>query len=196
MPGDISPEPAPATAPPAPTGVSWRLRASIGAALLAVAVFGVLAYFSRWISDDGLIVVREVRQILAGNGPNYNPFQRDEVDTSALWTWLLAFAALIFRGDVAVDAVVLGIECAIAGLLFALAGCFRLHRSHGTTGLLVPAGVLVPVAVATFWDFASSGLETGLALLWLGLSWWLLTGITERSGTRRVVTAAAVIGLG
>ncbi|HEX3649863.1 MAG TPA: hypothetical protein VHV49_15665 [Pseudonocardiaceae bacterium] len=197
MPGDTSPEPTPVTAAAvAPPGRSWQIRAAVIGTLLAVAVFGILAYTSRWISDDGLIVVREVRQILSGNGPNYNPFQRDEVDTSALWTWLLAFAAMIFRGDVAVDAVVLGVEFTIAGLLFALAGCFRLHSVRGVTGLLVPAGVLVPVAVATFWDFASSGLETGLAMLWLGLSWWLLTGITERSGTARAVTAAVIIGLG
>lgn len=196
-PGDVSPEPAPQVPPQVVRpGVSWQFRATVGGALVAVAVFAILAYTSRWISDDGLIVVREVRQILAGRGPDYNPFQRDEVDTSALWTWVLAFAALLFRGDVAVDAVVLGIECTVAGLLLALGGCFRLHRLRGATGLLVPAGVLVPVAVATFWDFASSGLETGLAMLWLGLSWWLLTGITERAGTARMVTAAVVIGLG
>jgi arabinofuranosyltransferase len=195
-PGDTSPEPLPAAAPVVPARASWQSHTAIVAALAAVAVFGVLAYVNRWISDDGLIVVREVRQILAGNGPNYNPFQRDEVDTSALWTWVLALAALIFRGDVAVDAVVLGIECTIAGLLFALGGCFRLHRAHGATGLLLPAGVLVPVAVSTFWDFASSGLETGLAMLWLGLSWWLLTGIGERAGTARMVATAVIIGLG
>jgi len=171
-------------------------RTTVSAGLLVVLLFGFLAYQHRWISDDGMIVVREVRQILDGAGPNYNPFQRDEVDTSPLWTWLLAAFAFVRGGDVSVDAVALGLVLTMAGLMLALVGSFNLHRQRGATGVLLPVGALVPVAVGGFWDFASSGLETGLSICWLGLVWWLLVSVTEQAGRARLVTAAVMIGLG
>jgi arabinofuranosyltransferase len=186
----------PATTPEVAGRPVWHWWTTLGTGLVVVLVFAILAYRNRWISDDGLIVVREVRQILAGNGPNYNPFQRNEVDTSALWTWLLTGVAVLLRHDIATDAVVFGLECTIAGMLFGFAGSVRFQRGRGTEGLLVPAGLLIPVGVVAFWDFASSGLETGLSMLWLGATWWLLTGVTERSGWRRLVVVAAFVGLG
>jgi len=51
----------------------------------------------RWIADDGLIEARVVRQILAGHGPVFNPGERVEANTSALWTWLLAAATWASR---------------------------------------------------------------------------------------------------
>ncbi len=175
---------------------AWRRWATFAGACVVVLLFAALAVSHRWISDDGLIAVREARQILAGHGPNYNPFQRDEVDTSVLWTWLLAAAGLLLGRGVAVDAVVIGIECAVGGLLLALVGTVRFHRSRGAAGLLVPAGALLPVGVVAFWDFASAGLETGLGMLWLGSVWWLLTSITPDSRRRGRLVTAVVIGLG
>ena len=49
--------------------------------------FAVLAWQRRWISDDGLIFVRTVRQVLDGNGPVFNVFERAESGTSTLWTY-------------------------------------------------------------------------------------------------------------
>jgi arabinofuranosyltransferase len=169
---------------------------TLAGAVLAIAIFGVMAFEYRWISDDGMIVVREVRQILAGNGPNYNPFQRDEVDTSPLWTWLVILVAFIFRGDIAIDAVVFGWVLAVAGLALALVGSAALHRQFGATRVLLPAGALIPVAVCGFWVFATSGLESGLSMFWLGLVWWLLVSVTESSSRTRLTSVALVVGLG
>jgi len=174
----------------------WADWGTLMGGLLVIVVFAALAYQRRWVSDDGTIVVREVRQILAGMGPNYNPFQRDEVDTSPLWTWLLAGFAFIRGGDIAVDAVALGLVCSVAGMALALAGSMHFQRQRGTTGVLAPIGALVPLAIGGFWDFATSGLETGLSLLWLGLTWWLIVAVDERSGRGRLITTAVVIGLG
>lgn len=163
---------------------------------LALLLFGVLAFEHRWISDDGMIAVRAVRQILAGAGPNYNPFQRDEVVTSPLWMWLLAAFAFVGRGDVAVLAVWLGFALAVGGLALALLGSHNLHRQRGAAGVLLPVGALVPLAISGFWDFATSGLETGLSLFWLALVWWLLVSLTEEAGRARLVMLAIVIGVG
>ena len=51
-------------------------------ALVAAAVAGVFAFWGgwarRWMSDDGLIVLRTVRNLLAGNGPVFNAGERVE----------------------------------------------------------------------------------------------------------------------
>lgn len=161
-----------------------------------VLLFVWAAFAHRWISDDGMIMVREARQILGGAGPNYNEFQRDEVDTSTLWMWLLAAFAFVCRGDIAVDAVWLGLTLAVVGLVLALFGCSRLHRQLGVTGVLLPVGALVPVAIAGFWDFATSGLETGLSMCWLGLVWWLSVSVTDATSRSRLTATAVMVGLG
>ena len=63
--------------------------------------YAALAYHRRWIADDGMIAVRTVRQILAGNGPVYSPYERAETDTSTLWTLLLTLGGGLSGIDVA-----------------------------------------------------------------------------------------------
>jgi arabinofuranosyltransferase len=62
---------------------------------ISLAAFAVLIWHRRWISDDGLIVLRTVRQLLAGAGPVYNVGERVEANTSTLWTYLLALPGLV-----------------------------------------------------------------------------------------------------
>lgn len=178
--------------------MSYRAESliTLTAGVVAVTIFGVLAFEHRWISDDGMIVVREVRQILAGAGPNFNPLQRDEVDTSPLWTWLLAAVAFVRRGDIAVDAVAFGLVLSVAGLALALVGSVDFHRQRRTSGVLLPVGALVPLAISAFWPFATSGLETGLSIFWLGLMWYLLVSVTENASRARRATLALVVGVG
>ncbi len=138
--------------------------------VVTLVVFGVLAWNRRWMADDGLIVLRTVRQILAGHGPVYNIGERVEVNTSPLWTAVLTVLALVLP-VVSLEwlAVVTGLACALGGLAFGLDAARRLYG-----GPVVPAGALVMCALTPFLDFATSGLETGLILLWLGGTWWLL----------------------
>lgn len=166
------------------------------AAIGVVAVFALLAYGYRWCADDGLITVRIARQILAGNGPNYNRFQRIEVDTSPAWTWLLAAFSFVVKGDVAVDAVLLGGLLSVGGLVLAILGSRDLQYQLGRTGVLVPVGALVPLAASGFAVFATSGLETGLSLFWMGLVWWLLVKLTPQAGWPQLAATAVVIGAG
>ncbi|MGV9778875.1 hypothetical protein [Streptosporangium sp. NPDC003464] len=139
--------------------------------VVAAAVMAFAGWQNRWISDDGLITVRTVRQLLAGNGPVFNIGERVEANTSTAWTYLVAVVSWLSRGDVAYVAVLLGLACTVGAMLFAVAGTVRLH---GGSHWLLPAGVMVVLALPPFWEFATSGLETGLVFLWISSSWWLL----------------------
>jgi arabinofuranosyltransferase len=159
------------------------------------AAWGALGWRQRWIADDGLIVARTVREILAGHGPVFNPGERVEANTSALWTWLLATATWASRLDLYTVIIGSGLLLAPLGLLLALLGARALHRGHPPGQVLLPAGALVVVALPPFWDFATSGLEDSLIFCWLGLCWWLLAGLRPGS-RRRARWLAFVAGLG
>ena len=167
----------------------------MGFAVVIIA-YALLVWDRRWISDDGLIFVRCVREILEGNGPVYSPFERAEPCTSTLWMWLLAGCCWITNTDVARTAVALGGVLAVAGFAIAVDGSRRLHRRNGHAGELLPAGALVVIAIFPFWDFATSGLETGLAFFWLASIWWLLVALRRDSGRRQLLVFAVVVGLG
>mgnify|MGYP003456791854 CR=1 FL=1 len=53
------------------------------------------AWQRRWIADDGLIVLRTVRNLLAGNGPVFNAGERVESNTSTLWTYLVYLGGIV-----------------------------------------------------------------------------------------------------
>jgi arabinofuranosyltransferase len=155
----------------------------------------VMGWQRRWITDDGLIAARTVRQLLAGNGPVFNSGERVEANTSTLWTYLLAAVTWITHANVYSVMVWTGLILSPLGLLFALLGARNLHRRTSPDRLYVPAGALVVCALPPFWDFATSGLEDSLVFCWLGLCWWLLTGLTRDSG-RRAFWCSFVVGLG
>ena len=170
---------------------------------LAVVLEVVLMWQRRWMSDDGLIFLRTVRQILAGDGPVFNVGERVETNTSTLWTLvLIGLAALPVRLEYA--SVGAGLVLSAAALGFSLDAARRLT---GLGRVVVPAGGLVVLAMPPFWDFGTSGLETGLSFCWLGVTWWLLVRRSQREprlfaprGTRRrpgpAWPTALVIGLG
>lgn len=157
--------------------------------LLPPLAFAVLAWEQRWVAEDAFIDFRVVQHVLAGHGPVYNVSERVEVYTNPLWVAVLAgLAALLaplrtsFGEDISLEwiAVAAGIVGAVAGLGAAQLGALRLlrtirtDRTNGAITWPVPLGALVLVAVPVAWDFATSGLETGLTFGWLGLVFWAL----------------------
>lgn len=149
----------------------WNALA-IGACGLAVLLLG---HLHRWTNDDALIYTRAVRQILAGNGPVYNVGERAETSTGTLWQWMLAAGGAIPGvADPLRLAVALGLLLTVTGYLLALDGTRRMVRLRRPAGVLLPVGVLLLLPLAATWDYATSGLETGLSFTWLGGSWWLL----------------------
>ncbi|WP_369211680.1 hypothetical protein [Streptomyces flavofungini] len=164
----------------------WHGPPRVGLCLLPALVVAVAGFQRRWMSDDGHIYVRTVRQILAGNGPVFNAGERAESSTGTLWQWLLV-AAGAPGFDVATLAMYGGLLCTAAG--FALAGLAAL-RLHGSDRLLLPCGALVLLALPPVWDFATSGLETGLATCWIAGSWLALVA------RPRALSTCVVLGLG
>lgn len=168
----------------------WWNRAVLAAPALLVAVMG---YGHRWMSDDGLIYTRTVREILAGRGPVFNPGERAEASTSALWQWLLALAAFTTRQDPALIAVFLGLALTVAGLWLAADGAARLH-GRGRT--MLPVGAMIVAVLPPVWDFATSGLETGLTTCWIATSWRAMVMARRAPRRAEAVTAVFLAGLG
>lgn len=175
---------------------------SLIACATPIVALAILGWQQRWFSDDGWINMRVVEQVLAGNGPVYNAGERVEVTTSTLWFWILLAGAVVGpRSTPEVTGAVLGLTLTVAGLVFATLGAGLLARARRPVALL-PFGTLVLAALPPMWDFATSGLETGLSFAWLGLCFWLLAlrAVSFEGGTRHAawwpVWPALAIGLG
>lgn len=153
-------------------------RVSLWVSTLLVAVlFGWGAWQRRWMADDGLIVLRTVRNLLAGNGPVFNEGERVEANTSTAWTYLIYLGGWV-GGPVRLEyvALALALTLSVLGVALLMLGTGRLYapRLQGGRALLLPAGALVYIAVPPARDFATSGLENGLVLAYLGLLWWMM----------------------
>ncbi|MBB0995572.1 arabinosyltransferase [Dietzia maris] len=144
--------------------------------VVVVAVFFAGAWQRRWIADDGLIVLRTVRNLIAGNGPVFNAGERVESNTSTLWTYLIYGVHEIV--GYRLELVVLGVALTLSMLavVFAMLGTRVMYRGTrrapaGGPMVLLPFGVLVYVMLPPARDFATSGLETGLVICWIGAMW-------------------------
>jgi len=154
------------------------VRVSLWVSVVVVSVlFGWGAWQRRWIADDGLIVLRTVRNLLAGNGPVFNAGERVEANTSVVWTYLVYVGSwLNWPMRLEYVALVLALLLSVAGLAMLMLGTGRLFAPGllGRRAVILPAGALVYIAVPPARDFATSGLESGLVMAYLGLLWWMM----------------------
>ena len=157
--------PLPKNAPP--PGNSWR---SWAPGLLGVTIFSYVFAQNAWISEDAYITLRSVEQLMAGNGPRWNPHERVQVFTHPLWFFLLSLFRLVSR-DAFVNAVAVS-------YLVCLASLFVLRRQLRSWTKWF-ALLLLLIASKTFVDYTSSGLENPLSYLLLGLFLALLLRIGE-----------------
>ncbi len=186
-------EPLRADAESARSGARFALRSRatfVGGVVLTAVLFAVGAWNRRWIADDGLIVLRTVRNLLAGNGPVFNYDERVEANTSTAWTYLVWFFSWLTQARL--EYVVLGVALTVSvlAIVFAMLGASRLWGGTATQ-VLLPAGVLVYIALPPARDYATSGLESGLVICWVGLLWWVLI----RWSQARVVRVSMLFGL-
>lgn len=149
---------------------------SVTTAFVSTTAIAVIAFVGgwrrRWISDDGLIVLRTVRNLLAGNGPVFNAGERVEANTSTLWQYLIFAVAKVTGGDLTTIALWLALLLTTAALAIAALATARLHTERNA--LILPFGALIYIALPPARDFATSGLEWGLSLFWLALLWWFV----------------------
>ncbi|MDL9937644.1 flagellar motor control protein ZomB [Gordonia sp. ABSL1-1] len=157
----------------------------IGAVTVAT-FFAIGAWQRRWIADDGLIVLRTLRNLFAGNGPVFNAGERVEANTSTAWTYVLWFWAWITDGQLEYVALWVALVLSVAATPIAMYGTARLYGSRlgGLTGngwtLLLPLGAVVYIAVPPARDFATSGLENGLCIFWVAVLWAQLVAWARR----------------
>jgi arabinofuranosyltransferase len=162
--------------PSFPYDVTVRVSLWASVALVAV-LFGWGGWQRRWIADDGLIVLRTVRNLLAGNGPVFNQGERVEANTSVVWTYLVYGGGwLTWPMRLEYVALVLALGLSLLGLTLLMMGTGRLFAPSllGRRAIMLPAGALVYIAVPPTRDFATSGLESGLVTAYLGLLWWMM----------------------
>lgn len=147
--------------------------AFVGGVVTTVVVFACGAWARRWIADDGLIVLRTVRNLLAGNGPVFNVGDRVETNTSAAWTYVVWFFSWITHARLEYVSLFTALTLSLLAVVFAMLGAARLWGGAATQ-LLLPAGAVVYIAVPPARDYATSGLENCLVIFWLGVLWYLL----------------------
>jgi arabinofuranosyltransferase len=168
-------------------------------AVVVGAMFGYGAWQRRWIADDGLIVLRTVRNLLAGNGPVFNKGERVEANTSTVWTYLIWFWSWITDAQTEYVVLWIALVLSIAAVPIAMYGTGRLYRIGKGTGpfnpgwtLLLPLGALVYIALPPARDFATSGLEVSLCIFWAAVLWCQLVAWSQRReelwGRRQVIT--------
>src|SRR5690606_13729188 len=92
---------------------------------------------------------------------------------STAWTYVVWFFSWLTQARL--EYVVLGVALTVSllAVVFAMLGTARLWGGSSTQ-LLLPAGVLVYIALPPARDYATSGLESGLVICWVGLLWWLM----------------------
>ena len=118
-----------------------------------IAIYFLLFFKTAWVCDDAYINFRSIDQLYAGNGPVWNPHERVQVYTSPLWYWLHASVAWIFNDY---------FLCTIS-ISFILFCFFSIKLSRfAETPFNISILILFALASRSFYDFASSGLETML----------------------------------
>src|SRR4051794_34242735 len=132
-----------------PYDITTRISLSLSVLVMAV-LFGWAAWQRRWIADDGLIVLRTVRNLLAGNGPVFNQGERVEANTSTAWTYLM-YAGSWVGGPVRMEyvALTLALVLSVLGVVLLMLGAGRLYAPslRGRRAIMLPAGALVYIAL-------------------------------------------------
>ncbi len=189
------------TSPAAPAAKTAAQRLGRLALLLVpVAVIVVMGWARRWVFEDAFLNFRIVDQIRSGNGPVFNIGQRVETATSTLWLGILVVLRTVLPFvKIERSAVLVGLFGTAAGVWWAQLGAGRLwKRTAVATSVMVPFGMLIYVALPVSWDWATSGLENGLTIAWLGSLMLVLGTLAERvdPGGPAMPTRARLIGIG
>ena len=144
--------------------------------LLPAFILSLCALDHLWITEDAFITFKSVENLWNGYGPNFNRGLRVESFSHPLWFIVLVLLRLAGQAALPLLAAATGIVLSVCGLILATEGARIRFQSLPR---LFPLGALIVVALPPFWDFASSGLETGLTFAWIGGVAWCLARIAQ-----------------
>lgn len=160
--------------------MKWKKPLQILVFLLPVLFLFFQGYIHRWNSEDAFISFRVVDNLISGYGPVYNIDERVEAYTHPLWIAILSLSAKITK-SIELSAVWLGLIFSCIGLLFGIIGGLKtLKGEDRKTSLYIPLGAFVIASLPPYWDYTTSGLETGLTFLWLGFSLFITTDFLKK----------------
>jgi hypothetical protein len=166
----------------------WSRPAVRWAGLAVVLILGALwAWSLVWASDDAYISFRYARNFTRGHGLVFNPGERVEGYTDFLWTVLVA--GLIRLGFAAGES---AITVSLLAFLALLVTVWRLAERKSPPGSsTLPVAAALTAASYTVASFATSGLETVLAALFVLTA--LYAAEADRPVTAGVLAVLAVL---
>ncbi len=151
-----------------PAGRTWPGGWRLGYALVVLAACAVFIR-TAWISDDALITLRSVLNLIHGAGPVYHVGERVQSFTHASWFGLIA-AGTVLTGQI--YATLIGLSLLANGLTLWL-----LARLLGPFAIVT---ALLLLLSKSFVDYANSGLENPLSFLLIGLAVAVLSRPDDR----------------
>jgi arabinofuranosyltransferase len=158
----------------------WPMACGILA--LTLLVIGILR--TAWLSDDGLIIIRSVLNLLHGYGPVWNIDERVQAFTCPLWFLLMALATTV-SGEPFITTIVVSILVTLAAVALLAVPAWR--AAGWTWGLAL---ALLGLALSRCYvEFATSGLEAPLSCLLIAALGLAL----ERQRTGDLVGGAIVV---
>jgi arabinofuranosyltransferase len=127
-------------------------------------LFGVVVIKTAWLSDDALITMRTVDNVVSGYGPRWNVAERVQAYTHPLWMLLLAIPYSVTR-----EAFFTTLSVSIGLSLFAAwIVLFRIAASWRVAFV----GGIVFICSKAFVDYSSSGLENPLSHVLVDVFLW------------------------
>lgn len=152
-------------------------------AVLLSLVFAAVLFRTAWLSDDALITLRSVLNVIHGYGLTFNVAERVQTFTHPLWLLMLTPVTLVV-GNVYYAAFALAIGVSVLVFWLALRGAASAAQAWMVAGVLLLSRAFI--------DFSTSGLENPLSNLLLALFVGLALG-PGRDGRPRL-TALWTVG--
>jgi arabinofuranosyltransferase len=190
-------------APSYGTVVDTTRRARVIQTALYLAPIAFLLFMGwqhRWVEEDAFLNFRVVDQIRAGHGAVFNIGERVEAFTSTLWLGMLLVARSVLPFvHIEYLSIAGGLLLTALGLWWAQRGAAALW-DRAPVRTFVPLGAVVVAVIPASWDWATSGLENGLSIAWLGALMLVLARFPRRGdappSVARTVATGVLIGLG
>jgi arabinofuranosyltransferase len=156
-----------------------RLREHLQPILL-LSLFAYLAIMTAWISDDSLIILRQVYNTLNGAGISWNPGERVQAFTHPSWFLTITFVAF-FTGELFYTTLAVSITLSLGAILFII--LYDQDSNEKSSHLVLIAALLALACSKAFTDFMTSGLENPLSYALIGFILWKVQRISGGEDT-------------